>query len=856
MKKGIIVLIAFILINMFSTMSFAMGSSIDDVSEEQLVEAFLEDFKTEDNTISYMNEETEEIDKAEPCDATIDMDFSENEVLVVMTKEQSRLKQEYTASDFPQLNNIVSVRCLMNTSQQSDKYSILLITLNENDKEKVLDTIKILEGLDYVYAAEPNYYLEMLEQVEYINTTINAIEPSGRSLDIPYTNEQLLKEHYANYYTLACCAKKYTDSSKNRTAKIGIVGYGINSDSDAASYVAKYVDCTDNNEETYTAPFDSHTTHVANVITRNQVSTMSYPHYGHCDNNICSGVCNNVDLYSMNVVNQYGQSSIDYYIDAITYADENDINILSFSDLYKSNIRHISFEIAVSNYSGIIITSASNIDNAAFSNSDLDIATDYVYPTVCDNDNVMVVGNSVYVSGVAQLDSSSCYGQNTVDLCAPGYTFKTFGYDTGDGNGTSFSTPRVAGAAAVLLNINPDLTAAQIKHYIMAGVDKSTALTNKCVSGGSLNIYRSAKMLIADMACNWQTVFAGHFTDLNNMQVAAYCKAGENTLKAYVWTYNSTTGKFSDPEHMFTNYAFGLHESYADNMRRSVAGDFDGNGYDEICTLYDWNDYLFIEGADFYCHPGNIGLPVENFTGRVVAGDFDNDGKDEVAGLYYVPNVNSQTKLYLWDFSGTKSGMTATQEMVYDSGVGVYGALVITDRVVAGDFTGDGKDDIAALYNYGGTSYTLSIFEFGDGYAGRYALVSNRTDFDVGKVTGRVVACNINDTGRDEIICMYDNSDVGWGYVINYGFVYSSDSGSWQVQQLYTSNANTYAAGYSTHLMVAGDFTKDGYDDIVTFYRDDLDGTPLTYGKMYLCEAKYTNNESGAGYKNKWDSMA
>ena len=301
--------------------------------------------------------------------------------------------------------------------------------MKNSSKQTVLHAIEILEKYDDIYAADPNYSIELSNNISE-NLTTYETGISTMAMQIPFTEAQLILERDANQYTLSCCAKKYTDSTKNYKSKIGIVGFGIDSSSEASLKIAEFVDCTEDNLETYRAPFDPHTTHVANVTAREQVSTMSYVHSS-CNNNTCSGTCDNVDLYSLNVVNQNGESSVDYFIKAIEYAVSNNIKILSFSDLLAQNIRYITFETAISNYNGIVIASASNIGDAAFSNNNLDLATEYTYPTVCDSDNVVVVGNSTYVNGIPEAYSTSRYGQNTVDLFAPGYTFATFGYDTG-----------------------------------------------------------------------------------------------------------------------------------------------------------------------------------------------------------------------------------------------------------------------------------------------------------------------------------------------------------------------------------------------------------------------------------------
>jgi len=120
------------------------------------------------------------------CNATLFDDFSDNEVLIILNKQLSR-DLSYNAT-FENIDYI----CIEDLTDSYDKECelnehfrrIYKMTLRDSNKEKVLSTIKQLEELDFVYCAEPNYY----DKVASIpNDYISSIQYAIENINLPDT---------------------------------------------------------------------------------------------------------------------------------------------------------------------------------------------------------------------------------------------------------------------------------------------------------------------------------------------------------------------------------------------------------------------------------------------------------------------------------------------------------------------------------------------------------------------------------------------------------------------------------------------------------------------------------------------
>ena len=139
-----------------------------------------------------------------------------------------------------------------------------------------------------------------------------------------------------------------------------------------------------------------------------------------------------------------------------------------------------------------------------------------------------------------------------------------------------------------------------------------------------------------------------------------------------------------------------------------VAGDFQGSGKTDIAVLYKYPNAqtgLFIFSSESNFQPNQVWASGEGnwewSNSMVVAGDFQGSGKTDIAVLYKYPNA--QTGLFIFS---SESNFQPNQ--VWASGEGNWEWS--NSMVVAGDFQGDDKTEIAVLYNYPNSETGLWIF--------------------------------------------------------------------------------------------------------------------------------------------------
>ncbi|MCH5164253.1 MAG: S8 family serine peptidase [Clostridiales bacterium] len=397
--------------------------------------------------------------------ATIEDDFADDSVMVIMDKNVGGLNVKHENKLFGNLKNI-QVKDLTYLPGDIDSYEyldkenfrqILKITLPNKSKENVLKVIGQLENVDGIKYVGPAYYDTPLA---------DDILPDNWSED----QQKTLWNLYGTYGIKAQEAWKITTGSSS--VKVGVIDSGIADHPDLEGNVVEGWDCYNDNEITNDDP-TGHGTQVAGIIGATGKASGGFV-----------GVCWNVQLVPLQVVFWYDDpkdsANSGYKFDneavayAITKAIEKGIPILNYSGGNKLGQEIDVIKQAIMNYKGLFIAAAGN------DNVNVDDDNNHHYPSnYADETNTDYAAFSNRVISVSQINVNntrpygSNYGTNSVSIYAPGYNVFTIcptyinssGYKI-DG-GTSLAAPHVAGVAALIQSVDPYFSAKQIKSIIM-----------------------------------------------------------------------------------------------------------------------------------------------------------------------------------------------------------------------------------------------------------------------------------------------------------------------------------------------------------------------------------------------------
>ena len=417
--------------------------------------------------------------------ATIEENFTDNAVIVVLNGQATRSFRKYTVEDFAEINAVAVTNLSERTSDLSKKQiaaertgdrraiqqyidnnmlvntdtfrTILMIQLAERDKENVLRAIRILEQRDDIVSAEPNY--------------IQSIQ----SMEAAHPNDANLRYQWVRDNTRTVANIQLEDawdwSTGSETVLVGVIDTGIDGGHPDLTNRLQRNLCADFSTQNLGTlwgllpstimtpnPIDNggHGTRVAGIIGAQGV------------NNGVAGVNQNVRLVSLRVFNNNGDTTTQILNCAIDYAQGNNIPIVNYSIGGFSAAN--STRTAISNYSGFFVCSTGNTGG----NNDVT----HHYPSYYANrpgdalQNMIAVGRS---DNADERPADSNYGATTVNIFAPGQDILSTspgGYISR--SGSSYATPHVTGVAALMKAMRPSMTPSQMRTALIYSTETIT----------------------------------------------------------------------------------------------------------------------------------------------------------------------------------------------------------------------------------------------------------------------------------------------------------------------------------------------------------------------------------------------
>jgi hypothetical protein len=237
-----------------------------------------------------------------------------------------------------------------------------------------------------------------------------------------------------------------------------------------------------------------------------------------------------------------------------------------------------------------------------------------------------------------------------------------------------------------------------------------------------------------------------------------------------------------------------------------VAGDLTGDGRADVTALLDygggrtttWNvvarDGGFHAATTVFDTDGDTGVPQDRF--RQVRGDFDGDGRTDIAMLTQLRSG----RLDLWELGS--DGVAYAARQVWSSGSELL--PISAARTLSGDFTQDGKTDIALQL---GTPGGWRVLVFPGGALGSPTTWFQSADADFAHA--RLTAGDFDGDGTAELAELRDQGNCQTSVRTHRSTGTAFETGVLKWQGAYCADRGT---------PVTGDVDGDGRDDIVALY--------------------------------------
>lgn len=434
-----------------------------------------------------------------------------NVLTVIINNKDSLSFKKYEAKDFGLTNNV------------------LIEDLTEGYKDKIQtgysksDIFKRIIRITFPNARSLKTAAIKIKQLDFVDDVEIISDASNNDLYVVYPNEKTTSgtQYNNQYYLNTINAPQAWDYCTGSTSTVvGLIDTGVYSSHQDLSngQISSSLSFTLNG--TNNSPLDD--LHGHGTVNAGIIGATANNYLG------ISGICWNITIASLRVDNPSNPTYPelpDHVAAAFNKADELNIPIVNYSG--GSYTESLTLKQAILNYDGLVVVAAGN--------GGYNLNNTSCYPTSWNLSNVISVGATDSSNSMA---SFSNYSSQYVHLMAPGVnitsTFNTsYNCYVNDYAGTSESAPMVTAAAALLKSLYPTMAPNVIKRTLIDNVTTVSSLSNKCLSGGVLNI---SNALINPHSHD----YTSSFTYISSLKHRANCSCGNYILEIHAWDYGET----------------------------------------------------------------------------------------------------------------------------------------------------------------------------------------------------------------------------------------------------------------------------------------------------------------------------